>query len=416
MIEKIKELFNKTKLSRNTTPKMISLIFAIVLWIYVMDQVNPEIIKEYNDIKVEIVGVEQLSNEGLIMLSGENQYVTIKVQGRRNDLLSFDENYLVITADIRGYQKGLNTVPIDKRVLVDSVSIVDISKSEIKVELDKIVSQQKVVRVDRTGTVDTGYELGNFTQSKAEVIVKGPETLVSRVTEVTGELSVSGIQNDYQTEVSLIPVDYDGNQVLGVDLSANSVLCSFETFKLRTVPIEYKLIGELPQDYKLVNVLINPATVVVKGKPEIVNVISKVETLEIDLTDRMEGFEIDLNLILPEGVDTPYLENAIKGNLTIEKMETKEFTFNISGIPIINLSANNDIVIIENNKSVNLIIKDIRSKLDSISRSDIELVLDVSNLFPGKYSVPIEIVTEETFDEFSLSQDKIDLEIIIKQE
>ena len=178
MIEKIKELFNKTKLSRNTTPKMISLIFAIVLWIYVMDQVNPEIIKEYNDIKVEIVGVEQLSNEGLIMLSGENQYVTIKVQGRRNDLLSFDENYLVITADIRGYQKGLNTVPIDKRVLVDSVSIVDISKSEIKVELDKIVSQQKVVRVDRTGTVDTGYELGNFTQSKAEVIVKGPETLV----------------------------------------------------------------------------------------------------------------------------------------------------------------------------------------------------------------------------------------------
>ncbi|MCK5762897.1 MAG: hypothetical protein KAH05_02140, partial [Clostridiales bacterium] len=260
MMSKLNQFFNDTNLSSNTTGKVISIVFAIVFWIFVMDQVNPEIIKEFNNVKVEIVGIEQLNNEGLVLLNEEENFVKISVKGRRNDLLSFDENYLVITADIRGYQKGLNTVPIDKRILIDNVNIVDISKSEIKIELDEIVSIPKVVEIERLGELSSGFEIDKFVQSKAEVIVTGPETFVNRVVSVRGEITTTGIENDYQTEVSLVPVDYEGNQVSGVELLESSVVYSFEVFKLRTVPIEVKVIGKLLEEYVLVNINLNPTT------------------------------------------------------------------------------------------------------------------------------------------------------------
>ena len=416
MIDKLKHGCKNYTGSSETPAKVISLIFAIVFWVFVMDQVNPEIIKEFTNVKVEIVGTEQLDNEGLVLLNKTENFVTIKVKGRRNDLLSFDENYLVITADIRGYQKGLNTVPIDKRVLVDEVNIVDISKSEIKVELDKIVSIPKIIEIQKLGKFSTGFEMGDFKQSKADVIVTGPETYVNKVESVHGEITVDGIENDYQTEVSLIPVDYEGNQVLGVELIEDSVLCSFEMFKLRTVPIDVKTIGELPEEYVLVNINLNPTKVLIKGKPENVNNIAKIETSVIDLNEKSETFDTELNLVLPEGIETPNLENSIKANIVIEKLETKEFVFSIPEMPIINLSENLNIKIVDENDSVDLTLKDIRSKLDLISRNDIELVLDVSDLLPGKYMLPIEIVTKKEVREYYLNPEIIELEIMIAEE
>ena len=416
MMSKLNQFFNDTNLSSNTTAKVISIVFAIVFWIFVMDQVNPEIIKEFNNVKVEIVGIEQLNNEGLVLLNEEENFVKISVKGRRNDLLSFDENYLVITADIRGYQKGLNTVPIDKRILIDNVNIVDISKSEIKIELDEIVSIPKVVEIERLGELSSGFEIDKFVQSKAEVIVTGPETFVNRVVSVRGEITTTGIENDYQTEVSLVPVDYEGNQVSGVELLESSVVYSFEVFKLRTVPIEVKVIGKLLEEYVLVNINLNPTTVVIKGKADNVNKITKIETSVVDLTEKIETFDIDLNLVLPEGIDTPYLENAIKTNVKIEKLETKEFVFNVSEMPIINLNENLNIKITDKNDTVELTIKDIRSNLDTITRNDIELILDVSDLLPGEYMLPIEILAKKEIRELYINPETVELKILGAEE
>ncbi len=416
MMSKLDKFFRDTNLSSNTTAKVISIVFAIVFWIFVMDQVNPEIIKEFNNVKVEIVGIEQLNIEGLVLLNEEENFVKISVKGRRNDLLSFDENYLVITADIRGYQKGLNTVPIDKRILIDNVNIVDVSKSEIKIELDKIVSIPKVVEIERLGELSSGFEIDNFVQSKAEVIVTGPETFVNRVVSVRGEITTTGIENDYQTEVSLVPVDYEGNQVSGVELLESSVVYSFEVFKLRTVPIEVEVIGELLEEYVLVSINLNPTTVVIKGKADNVNKITKIETSVVDLTEKIETFDIDLNLVLPEGIDTPYLENAIKTNVKIEKLETKEFVFNVSEMPIINLNENLNIKITDKNDTVELTVKDIRSNLDTITRNDIELILDVSDLLPGEYMLPIEILAKKEIRELYLNPETVELKILDTEE
>lgn len=56
MIKKMKEIYQRSKFSRNTAPKVLSLVFALVFWIFVMDNVNPEMTRVFDNVPVELVG------------------------------------------------------------------------------------------------------------------------------------------------------------------------------------------------------------------------------------------------------------------------------------------------------------------------------------------------------------------------
>ena len=416
MNKRIGKVIEKSRIGRNTAPKIISLIFAIVFWVYVMDQVNPEIIKEYDDIRVEIVGAEQISTEGLILMNNEEHLVTVTVEGRRNDLLNFDENYLLITADVRGYKKGLNNVPIEKRVLVDNVVISDISKSDIKIQLDQIISIPKPIDIVANGTAVSGYELGPIEKDKMDIVVSGPETLVNRVVNLHGELNISEIQNDFTTEISIVPVDYEGNQVSGVELLQTSVQCFIGVQKLRTLSIVANFTGQVQEGYQLIDIPLNPTSVVVRGKPEVVNNMNNVLTSKIELSEITERYRTELGLILPEGVDTPFMDKPVQAEVIVEKIETKEFIFDLNEIGFANLNDIYSIKVLNSPGTLDVSLKDISSKLDLVNRNDIQLEIDLEGLDEGIHELPIDIITESKIKEISLNRETINIEIQLKEE
>ncbi len=415
MNKKIGQAFEKSKLGRNTTPKIISLVFAIVFWVYVMDQVNPEIAKVYNDIPVEIVGVEQIRNNGLILMSEEDYYVDITVEGRRNDLLSFDENLLVVTADIRGYQKGLNTVPIEKRVLVDNVAISDISRSDIKIELDKIVSISKPIKLVTTGALVNGLEISDIEKDKIEVVVTGPENEVNKIDSLKGVINISEISHDFATEISLIPIDFEGNQVMNVKLLEPSVNCSIGIDKFRTVSIVANFVNAVPEGYQLIDINLIPNNVLIRGEVEAVNNIRSLLTSEINLSEFTEREKVNVTLNLPEGIEAPNIEGPISADVIVEKIETKEFIFSLTEIAYTNLPENYEIQNIEDEGTIDIILKDIVSKLESISRSDIELIVDLENVEVGKQDMMIEIVTGVGIKNIEMSRESLSLTITEKE-
>jgi YbbR domain-containing protein len=411
MNKKIGQAFEKSKLGRNTTPKIISLVFAIVFWVYVMDQVNPEITKVYNDIPVEIVGVEHIGGDGLVLMSDEDYYVNITVEGRRNDLLSFEENLLVVTADIRGYQKGLNTVPIEKRVLVDNVSISDISRSDVKIELDKIVSISKPIKLVTIGELVNGLEVSDIEKDKIEVVVTGPENEVNKIDSLKGVINISEISHDFATEISLIPIDIDGNQVMNVELLEPSVNCSIGIDKSRTVSIIANFINAVPEGYQLINIHLVPKNVLIRGDVETVNNLRSLLTSEIDLSMFTEREKIDVDLNLPEGIEALNIEGPISADVVVEKIETKEFIFSLTEIAYTNLPENYEIQNIEDEGTIDVILKDISSKLDSVNRNDIELIVDLENVELGKQEMMIEIVTGVAIKNIELSRESLSLTI-----
>lgn len=396
-------------ISRKTTLKVIALIFSVVFWVYVMDQVNPEVVKVYNDVKIEIVGIEQIYNDGFVLMDDKDYFVKVTVKGRRNDILNFDESYLKITADVRGYGKGINTVPLDKRVLSESINIIDISNTEIKIELDKIVSISKPIVLENIGKLNYGYALSSITLDREEMIVEGPESKVNKISSLHGEINLDNKVNNFETNVDVVPVDNDNNQVIGVKLLDSKVNCSVEINKTKTVDITLGIMGEVKEGYKISKIVSEPKNVLIKGNPDVVDIVKSIYTEELDISGFDESFEGYVLINIPQGIDVILVGDSIFVKIEIEKIESKEFSFNINEIPIINLGDKLESNIDKNDGTIKLVIFDIRSKLDKIKRDELELVLDASSLEAGEYELEVQVISDLELEEYSLSKKTIDI-------
>lgn len=75
-------------LTKDFTIKLLSLVLAFLLWLYVMGEENPEIPYEINDVPVKLINSDTLEKKGLIVLDEKNYTVNVKVRGRRSDVLN----------------------------------------------------------------------------------------------------------------------------------------------------------------------------------------------------------------------------------------------------------------------------------------------------------------------------------------
>ena len=121
MLKKIREIYNKSKFSRNTAPKILSLIFAIVFWIFVMDQVNPEMMRELEDIPVQLIGVEELKSNNFEIMGERDFLVNVTFKGRRNEVIKITKADIDITANIGQLKSGDQTVLLGKNVSVAEI-------------------------------------------------------------------------------------------------------------------------------------------------------------------------------------------------------------------------------------------------------------------------------------------------------
>ncbi|OPL07348.1 MAG: hypothetical protein AVO33_05420 [delta proteobacterium ML8_F1] len=405
-----------TGVTKNTTAKVISLLFAIVFWTYVMDQVNPEMTKEFNNVTVEVIGAETLENQSLVLLSQENYSVGVEVRGRRGDIIGFSKEDLKLTADITGYTAGTNTIPIEKASLVENVTISNLSKPDIKVELDRLISVAKPIEVEETGTLTPGYQLSDIIKSREEIVVSGAESFVSRVETLKGTVNIEKITEDFETEITLIPVDFEGNEVRGVNLSSNTIQIGYEAFRLKTLPVIATFEGEIDENYLLSEVSVNPPSVVVKGKPENVSSLVEIVLEPIDIAGATEDFTLEVPLNLPGGVSLPYNANLVGITAKVDLIETKEMLFDIGEVAIVNLPGDFEMKILEAPENLGVTLLDTGENLEGINRTEIELVLDLEGLAPGEYNQPIALNLLSEVHGYRLSQETIAIEIIEKEE
>ena len=161
-VSRLSEVFNGSRLSRNTGQKIISLLFAVLFWLYVMDQVNPEMIKELENIRVELLNTPSVTQSGLMIMNEQEYFVNVKVKGRRNDLFDVTSEDVRVTADLIGYGKGTVSVPLETRTFNGSFNIDDLSQKDIKIFLDKVVDISKPVNLDIVGETQNGYVKGTL--------------------------------------------------------------------------------------------------------------------------------------------------------------------------------------------------------------------------------------------------------------
>lgn len=412
-ILKLPKTIFDAKFSHNTGTKLLSLAMAILFWFFVMDQVDPEITRVIESVPVQLTNTQELDQNNLKIMNQTDFLVNVEVTGRRNNVLSLNSENIYLWSDMRSVRNGVNNVFINSTINSESVSIKSVLPNEIVLTVDRVVSLPKPVKIITSDKFqDTLYQ-ESMTVNPVEIKVSGPESLVNSVSYLGGTISVNTLTADHERQVSLVPYSFDGEVVNGVELDINYATINLVVGKTKQVSIEPVIVGEVAPGYKIVEVKINPETVTISGEVDLINSINSVKVETLQLTgDENASLIVEKNLILPEGVKAMGLDKPIQVELKIEEIQTKEFTYLVSEIPVVNLNENYTTDLISNTESVVVRVTDIESIIKSLAKEDIHLDLNFSNVGEiGNYRLKINYSSEKEFNTIVIDPDYVDVNV-----
>lgn len=393
--------FNNLKITNNSRSKMLSVVFAVIFWLFVMDQVNPEMSKWIVNIPVELKNEQMLLDDGLLIMDKTEKFVEVEIKGRRNDVMNVKAEDIHITANLLGYGKGNNSVALDKNINHDNVMISGISQQEIKLFIDQIIEVPKPVEIDIIGKIKSGFIKDSMTLLPEEVIVKGPETYVNGVSLIKGEIDVTELVDDITKEVPIYAVDNDGNTVSNVSLGEQYVDVALGIKKVNSVNILPNLMGEPDSAYKITNVTLEPNEIVLKGSQSIIDTIETLSTNPVDVSEITETIELEVEMVIPEGTSIMYFEPPFKLSVEVEKLEVQQFELTSEDIY---LKTDNDYLPIDETLIVDggftvsfgqeilpiqLNVEDVPKVLSELNVDDFRVYVDLSELAQGTHTVPL---------------------------
>lgn len=390
------------------TLKIFALLIAIILWTYVMSEVDPRISENFN-VEVRFLNESSLERQGLVVLEPENATVRVRVSGRRSEIIKIKESDILAQVDLSGYSEGKVKVPVYVQA-PGSVTIDDYSPREILITFDRIITREMPVTVETTGQVPEGVVLGTPEVKPQYVAIEGPRTWLNSVWKVIATVDVSQSTNDINVTRPIRIVDDEGNEVRGIYSNINVVDISIPLYNVKTVPIELRTENQLPESYEIVDITIIPSTVSIIGKKDVLQNINQINTQAVDILELMNNENVTVDLDIPEGVRLAEGEGQVTVTLNVEDIITKTLNFTLENVNILNLSPGLSIAEESMNKTFSITIKGRRSIVEALEAEDIELILDLQGLGEGSHNVEI-TVKEEEFILLTISPESIQVDL-----
>ena len=360
------------KLKNNSKIKIISLLSAMVLWMYVMAIVDPEETKLFENIPVTITNKNELNEKDLVIYPEQDLTTNIYVTGKLSNLKKVTKDDINVYGQINNPLEGNNEIYL--KVSTSQRVNYDFKNPVMIVTLEKIISEDKSIKVDITGSGKNNVDNIMLQDNIDKVSISGPRSLVNKVKRVVGTVKVNGEINDFSQSIKLEPVDAKGKVVEGIELEKDSVNVNITLLTQKTVPITLKLSDNSESG---VNYTMSQNTVTIKGKKDIVDSINDIETQPVKLSEISPGTSKDIYLQVPSGItiETKYI--TIKKNS--EENAVEVYTYTAKDIEIRNNIENIDKSKIKIPNSINVSIEYLQS-IGSINKDDINLYIDLNEV------------------------------------
>ena len=360
------------RLHKNTKIKIISLLSAIVLWMYVMAVVDPEDTKLYENIPITITNFNEIKDLGLVVDPDDNLVTSVYIKGKLSDLQKISANNIDVYGTVSNPIEGQNQLYL--RASVNDKVTTEFKSDTIVINLEKSIEEEKNITVNITGVYKDNVDKVDL--DKTKVVVSGPRSSVDSVKYVQATFDANKESVDTKsTELELKALDSEMNEVDHVTLEFNKVTAKVSYFQQKQVKInpifssnESNLVQD--QDFTII-----PSEINIKGKSDVINNIDSINTKIINVDELGTNNKI-VDLDIPDGI------NADKDSVTIKlinKNKTKNSTFVYSGDDISLLNNEEDVSINDFEIPDDIIVKiQYDNDSDRISKNDLKLYLDLS--------------------------------------
>jgi len=382
---------------RNLALKILSLVFAILLWGYVIAEINPMRTKLITNVPVTFEGEADLRDRGLVVRGIRSQLlrsVSVEVSAELTQYADLSASNLTayvslreITATDDGYRARV--------VVVTNVGTVERwSPQYITLEIDNYATKSIPVEVQYEGTLPLNYWAGTPQLSSEAVEIRGAAKDVNRVSRAVCRVTLTDRTQSYNDAVDVVFLDAAGEVVdSGYFIGEMpTVAVKLKVLPKKRVPVDLAgaLLGEdnLAVNYEIVDSMTNPLTVEIAGPQELLDGIDSI-TLEnsINLAGRSESVLEQVPLKVPEGVQLlggPTVEAYVE----IQEKETDKLlrpaykTIGLgSGLTVASIAP-------EANEAI---VKGRISLISDLDDDDLTFNLDLTGLTAGTYTVPVTV-------------------------
>lgn len=323
----------------NLTAKIISLVIAIFFWSYVMGVENPTETMTIRNVRVNFENVESLENKGLILINQADQFVNIKVSGKKNELNKLKEGSVLATVDLKGFGVGDSRAMVSTRFESNpgNIQVENVTPSDVLVSIDKVITKEMAVKIDTLGTPVENYIVGEISTTSPNVKIKGPKATLDKVRGLVSTIDISDKKESFTISNPVKAVDENGDELVNIEAVPNVINISVPIFQTVIKPIELKTKGNLPTLLNIKSYDINPSTITLKVLND-VKIPQNITTEEVDLSAINKNTSIKLKLNIPDGLvpideTIEYKLNLLLDNYAIRRVEIKKSQIEFVNLP-----------------------------------------------------------------------------------
>jgi YbbR domain-containing protein len=190
-------------ITENWALKVLSLIFAVVLWFFVIGEKRQE--RGYA-VPLELQNVP----EGMMIANDVPSLVDVRISGPRTLLMNLRPSDITISVDLKDLQPGLTSFKrLEERLNIPSgLKVTRLSPSFVDVKLERIKEKTVPLKVDLVGSPAEGVKVSSVKVNPDRVTIEGAESELKDVTETkTDPVDLADVRESFTL---MIPINYRG--------------------------------------------------------------------------------------------------------------------------------------------------------------------------------------------------------------
>lgn len=287
----------KSKLKDNLAIKIISVLAAVFLWIYIQMVQNPEIEFTFTNMPVSLVNSSLLEERNLTVIDDTQFKTNVTVKCPRWTLNELDNEDFVAYVDLSEVRsEGTMELPIKVSINNDRIIKSGNEPSTINIRIDKIITVERDLQIHLTGKLkDSFYTSENLiTPDKQKVSIKGPQSILERVNRGIISVDLSNRDNSFSDFYEVILTDSEGTAVADERLTIlnDNVNVDVTVYEKKILPIK---LANVPENIKYD---ITPPNVEIAGPSDIIKDMEEITVNNFWLGSSAVGYKQDINIVL----------------------------------------------------------------------------------------------------------------------
>ncbi len=376
-----------SSLGRNLRTLLWSLLLALAVWLAAVTAADPDVAHSYpSPVRLEVVG----QDPGLVISGSLPKSVELTLRAPQSvwDQLTARPDAVRAILDLSGLSAGEHRVDVQIQISVRPVRIVSAVPSTVTVSLEPLITRTLPLQSSLAGQPAIGFQAGTLTVDPQQVVLAGPQSIVSRVARVRIAVDITGIREAVDETMPIQALDQNNVTVTGLTIQPESAHVTLPVTRqggFRDLAVKVIVRGQVANGYRLDSISVSPPVVTVySSNPDLVNALpGVVETQPLDLSEAKDNVTLRVPLNLPGGV-------SAVGDQTVviqAGISPIQSSLTISGQHVDITGLANDMNAQISPESVDVILSGPLPVLNTLSRQDVHVVVDATGLAAGSYQL-----------------------------